>query len=169
MPGVEAAFLLLTPPSPRAPTGSSCFLWQSYGDAVDHVVVMFSKLMTKMERQADDALDEQLGQHKNTIYSALGALARLGPLILDETLPEHGLRAKLLHKCRETNSLSASRAPPNGCRAERATHCTAWSRATALSGSLPPRSSRRSRSFRKTGARTGPDGRGGWMSWPAGR
>ena len=85
MPGVEAAFLLLTPPSPRAPTGSSCFLWQSYGDAVDHVVVMFSKLMTKMERQADDALDEQLGQHKNTIYSALGALARLGPLILDET------------------------------------------------------------------------------------
>ena len=63
--------------------------------AVDHVVVMFSKLMTKMERQADDALDEQLGQHKNTIYSALGALARLGPVILDETLPEHGLRAKL--------------------------------------------------------------------------
>ena len=56
---------------------------------------MFSKLMTKMERQADDALDEQLDQHKNTIYSALGALARLGPVILDETLPEHGLREKL--------------------------------------------------------------------------
>ena len=56
---------------------------------------MFSKLITKMERQADDALDEQLGQHKNTIYLALGALARLSPLILDETLPEHGLRAKL--------------------------------------------------------------------------
>ena len=73
----------------------ACFLRQSYGDAVDHVVVMFSKLMTKMERQADDALDEQLGQHKNTIYSALGALARLGPVILDETLPEHGLREKL--------------------------------------------------------------------------
>ena len=36
-----------------------------------------------------------MGQHKNTIYSALGALVHLGPLILDETLPEHGLRAKL--------------------------------------------------------------------------
>ena len=36
--------------------------------------------MTKMERQADDALDEQLGQHKNTIYSALGALAVLRDL-----------------------------------------------------------------------------------------
>ena len=29
-------------------------------------------------RQADDALDEQLGQYKNTIYLALGALARPG-------------------------------------------------------------------------------------------
>ena len=114
MPGVEAAFLLLTPPSPRAPTGSSCFLWQSYGDAVDHVVVMFSKLMTKMERQADDALDEQLGQHKNTIYSALGALARLGPLILDETLPEHGLRAKLFAQV------------PRDELAERVARATAW-------------------------------------------
>ena len=73
----------------------ACFLWQSYGDAVDHVVVMLSKLMTKMERKADDALEEQMGQHKRTIRAALGALALLGPGILDETLPEQGLREKL--------------------------------------------------------------------------
>ena len=73
----------------------ACFLWQSYGDAVDHVVVMFSKLMTKMERKADDALEEQMGQHKRTIRAALGALALLGPVILDETLPEQGFREKL--------------------------------------------------------------------------
>ena len=54
----------------------ACFLWQSYGDAVDHVVVMFSKLMTKMERQADDALDEQLGQHRDTQRAALGVLVK---------------------------------------------------------------------------------------------
>ena len=72
----------------------ACFLWQSHGDAVDHVVVMFSKLMTKMERKADDALEEQMGQHKRTIRAALGALALLGPVILDETLPEQGLREK---------------------------------------------------------------------------
>ena len=73
----------------------ACFLWQSYGDAVDHVVVMFSKLMTKMERKADDALEEQMGQHKRTIRADLGALALLGPVSLDETLPEQGLREKL--------------------------------------------------------------------------
>ena len=73
----------------------ACFLWQSYGDAVDHVVVMLSKLMTKMARKADDALEEQMGQHKRTIRAALGALALLGPVILDETLPEQGLREKL--------------------------------------------------------------------------
>ena len=73
----------------------ACFLWQGYGDAVDHVVVMFSKLMTKLERQADDALDEQMRRHKSTIRSGLGALALLGPVILDETLLEHELREKL--------------------------------------------------------------------------
>ena len=56
-----------------------------------------------------------------------------------QTISEHqqrstGCARSSLRKCRGTNSLSASRAPPNGCRAERATRCTAWSRATALSG-----------------------------------
>ena len=92
----------------------ACFLWQSYGDAVDHVVVMFSKLMTKMERQADDALDEQMGQHKRTIRSALAALALLGPVILDETLPEHGLRETLFARV------------PRDDLAERVARATEW-------------------------------------------
>ena len=125
----------------------ACFLWQSHGDAVDHVVVMFSKLMTKMERKADDALEEQMGQHKRTIRAALGALARSR----SKASARNSLR-----KCRGTNSPSASRAPPNGCRAERAIRCTAWSRATEPSVGLPLHSSRRSRSFRRTGARMGP-------------
>ena len=47
------------------------------------------------QRKADDALEEQMGQHTRTIRAALGALALLGPGILDETLPEQGLREKL--------------------------------------------------------------------------
>ena len=74
-------------------------------------MVRVSTLMTKMARTADDALAEQLGQHARTIRAALGALARRGPGILDETLPEQGRRATLFaHVPRDERAARGARA-----------------------------------------------------------
>ncbi|MGA8654518.1 MAG: hypothetical protein WB586_00075 [Chthoniobacterales bacterium] len=58
-----------------------CFLWQSYRDAVDQMVDMFDKLLTRAHTQAQNELDEQLCRQRQTIqvscnqpYASLQAL-----------------------------------------------------------------------------------------------
>lgn len=72
----------------------ACFLRQSYGDAVDQAVLMFSKLLTKMETKASAALDEAMREERKSIRRGLAALAVLGPLLLDETIPETEIRER---------------------------------------------------------------------------
>jgi uncharacterized protein DUF4158 len=75
-----------------------CFLWQSYRDAVDQAVDMYDKLITWVYTQAEQALDEQLRRQRKTIQGSLAALKSLGQIILDETVPDRELRARLFDK-----------------------------------------------------------------------
>ena len=92
----------------------ACFLWQSYGDAVDEAVLMFSRLLSRMETKASQALDETMRKEGKSIRGSLEALAALGPLILDRDAPEEGLRGRLLG------------AVPEEDLAERVEYATGW-------------------------------------------
>ena len=72
-----------------------CFLWQSYRDAVDQMVDMFDKLLTRAYTQAQNELDEQLCRQRQTIQVSLTALRSLGRIILDDIISDEALRARL--------------------------------------------------------------------------
>jgi Domain of unknown function (DUF4158) len=80
---------------PRRRAELVCFLWQSYRDAVDQAVDMFDKLLTRTQTQAQNELDEQLCRQRQTIQVSLTALRSLGRIILDDTIADEELRARL--------------------------------------------------------------------------
>ncbi len=71
-----------------------CFLRQSYGDAIDQAVLMFSKLLTRAEARASASLGETMRDEKSSIKDGLSALASMGPVVLGDD-PELGLREKI--------------------------------------------------------------------------
>ena len=73
---------------PRRRAALVCFLWQSYRDAVDQMVDMFDKLLTRAHTQAQNELDEQLCRQRQTIQVSLTALRSLGRIILDDTISD---------------------------------------------------------------------------------
>jgi hypothetical protein len=80
---------------PRRRAALVCFLWQSYRDAVDQVVDMFDKLLTRAQTQAQNELDEQLCSQRQTIQLSLTALRSLRRIILDDAISDEELRAQL--------------------------------------------------------------------------
>ena len=42
-----------------------CFLWQSYRDALDQLIDMFDKLMTRMDTKAEKELDKKIRSANN--------------------------------------------------------------------------------------------------------
>src|SRR5271165_1940932 len=72
-----------------------CFLWQSYRDAVDQVVDMFDKLLTRAHTQAQNELDEQLCSQRQAIQVSLTALRSLGRIMLHDAISDEELRARL--------------------------------------------------------------------------
>jgi hypothetical protein len=80
---------------PRRRATLVCFLWQSYRDAVDQVVDMFDKLLTRAHTQAQNELDEQLCSQRQTIQLSLTALRSVGRIILDDAISDEELRARL--------------------------------------------------------------------------
>ena len=75
-----------------------CFLVQSYRDAVDQVVDMFDKLMTRTQTLAKNEIDERLKQRRKAIQKSLSALKSLGDVILDESIGPDELRDTLFEK-----------------------------------------------------------------------
>lgn len=73
----------------------TCFLWQSYRDAVDQVVDMFDKLLTRTQSRARNELDDHLRRQRLTIQGSLSALKRLGEVLLDESVDDSELRSRL--------------------------------------------------------------------------
>jgi TnpA family transposase/predicted transcriptional regulator len=72
-----------------------CFLWQSYRDSVDQAVDMFDKLLTRTNTRAQNELDEQLRRQRQTIQVSLAAFGSLGRVILDNSISDGELRARL--------------------------------------------------------------------------
>jgi hypothetical protein len=72
-----------------------CFLWQSYRDAVDQVVDMFDKLLTRALTQAQNELDERLCRQRQTIQVSLTVFRSLSRIILDDTISDEELRTRL--------------------------------------------------------------------------
>ena len=72
-----------------------CFLWQSYRDAVDQAVDMFDKLLVRTSTQAQNELDQHLSRQRQTTQVSLAALRSLSRIILDESIPDGELRARL--------------------------------------------------------------------------
>ena len=110
----SSAYRLRELTDPLRHAALACFLLQSYRDAVDEAVIMFTRLLTRMETKASQALDEKMLKEGKSIRSSLEALALLGPLILDGEAPEVGLRARLLD------------AVPEDELAERVEYATGW-------------------------------------------
>jgi len=67
---------------PRRLAALTCFLRQSYRDAVDQAVDMFDKLLTRASTQAQNELDEQLCRQRQTIQVSLTTLSSLGRITL---------------------------------------------------------------------------------------
>ena len=80
---------------PRRRAALVCFLWQSYRDAVDQAVDMFDKLLVRTYTQAQNELDQQLSRQRRTIKVSLAALRSLSRIILDDSIPDGELRARL--------------------------------------------------------------------------
>jgi hypothetical protein len=72
-----------------------CFLWQSYRDTVDQAVDMFDKLLVRAQTQAQKELDQYLSRQRQTIQVSLAALRSLSRIILDDSIPDGELRARL--------------------------------------------------------------------------
>jgi TnpA family transposase len=72
-----------------------CFLRQSYRDAVDQAVDMFDKFLTRTHTRAEDELSDQMRSQRRTIKEALAALRSLGAIILDDSVGNAALRARL--------------------------------------------------------------------------
>jgi TnpA family transposase len=73
----------------------TCFLRQSYRDAVDQAVDMFDKLLTRTHTRAEHELSDQMRSQRQTIKAALAALRSLGAIILDDTVGNDTLRPRL--------------------------------------------------------------------------
>jgi TnpA family transposase len=80
---------------PRRRAALVCFLWQSYRDAVDQAVDMFDKLLVRAQTQAQKELDQYLSRQRQTIQVSLAALRSLSRIILDDSIPDGELRARL--------------------------------------------------------------------------
>jgi len=80
---------------PRRRAALVCFLWQSYRDAVDQAIDMFDKLLVRAQTQAQNELDQQLSRQRQTIQVSLAALRSLSRIILDDSIPDGELRARL--------------------------------------------------------------------------
>jgi TnpA family transposase/molybdopterin-guanine dinucleotide biosynthesis protein A len=71
------------------------FLRQSYRDAVDQVVDMFDKLLTRTETRARNELNEQMRRQRKAIRGSLVTLKTVGTVILDEGIADQQLREAL--------------------------------------------------------------------------
>jgi TnpA family transposase len=80
---------------PRRLAALTCFLRQSYRDAVDQAVDMFDKLLTRTHTRAEHELSDQMRSQRQTIKAALAALRSLGAIILDDTVSNDALRPRL--------------------------------------------------------------------------
>ena len=80
---------------PRRHATLLCFLWQSYGDAVDQSIDMFDKLMTRSLAQAQRRLDERLLQQRRLISRSMSALRKVGAVLLDASVSDTDVREKL--------------------------------------------------------------------------
>ena len=80
---------------PRRHAALVCFLWQSYRDTVDQTVDMFDKLLTRTSSRAQQEIDAQLCQQRQTIQSSLAALQSLARIILDDSIADSELRTTL--------------------------------------------------------------------------
>jgi len=80
---------------PRRNAALVCFLWQSYRHAVDQLVDMYDKLLTRMHTQAQNGIDERMRQQRPTIRTSLVTFRSLGEIILDDSVEDAQLRARL--------------------------------------------------------------------------
>ena len=84
---------------PRRLAALTCFLRQSYRDAIDQSVDMFDKITTRMQADAAQDLDDQMCSQRKTIKAALSSLRSLGEIILDDDIDDSTLRARALRRC----------------------------------------------------------------------
>lgn len=80
---------------PRCLATLVCFLRQSYRDAVDQVVDMFDKLLTRACTQAEHDLDARMLTQRRSIKVALDRLRSFGVIILDDSIENSDLRPRL--------------------------------------------------------------------------
>lgn len=72
-----------------------CFLWQSYHDAVDQVIDMFDKLITRVHTQAKQELDDQMCAQRRAIKVSLAMLDTIGSIVLNDDVSDSQLRSEI--------------------------------------------------------------------------
>ena len=83
---------------PRRHATLVCFLWQSYRDAIDQLVDMFDKILTRTQRQAQEDIDERMRRHRELIRQSLTSLQAMGSVLLDESVPDAEVRAAVFER-----------------------------------------------------------------------
>ena len=83
---------LRTVPQPRRTAALVCFLWQSYRDAVDQLVDMYDKLITRLHTQTQKALDDQLKRQRQSIQGSMSMFKTVSRILLDDAIEDHQLR-----------------------------------------------------------------------------
>jgi len=75
-----------------------CFLWQTYQDAIDHLIDLYDKLANKVCAKAQDQYDEALKQRHQSIRRSVALFQKIAALILDEGVADETIREAIFRQ-----------------------------------------------------------------------
>jgi hypothetical protein len=85
-------------PAPQRSTVLVCFLTQTYRDTLDHLVDMYSKVVTATYRRAQNDLDTLAKRHRTMFRDALQSFHTIGQMLFDEQVAPEAVRPTVLQQ-----------------------------------------------------------------------
>lgn len=83
---------------PRRYADLTCFLWQTFCETIDQLIDAFDKLMGRICKKAENDINKELANHRQTVQKALSMFQKVGQLLLDDNLKDKEVRPNLFKK-----------------------------------------------------------------------
>ncbi len=87
---------VITPP--RRYAAIACFLWQTFRETIDQLIDTFDKLIGRICKKAENDINKDLANHRQTVQKALSMFQKVGQLLLDDSLKDKEVRPNLFKK-----------------------------------------------------------------------
>jgi TnpA family transposase len=85
-------------PAPQRYTVLVCFLIQTYRDTLDHLVDMYSKVVTATYRRAQHDLETAVKQHRTMFRDTLQSFHTIGQMLCDDTVASDAVRTTVFQQ-----------------------------------------------------------------------